>query len=85
MDRSLSYAELSLTTQIGYPTSNPDTEDPASLERYYSINAPINSDDFFGNVLRSTIADKRREWVKVGRERGPEFDMVPSEVNAYYQ
>ncbi|GAA5880490.1 hypothetical protein JCM16303_005402 [Sporobolomyces ruberrimus] len=74
-----------ITHKIGYPTENPNIEDPASLERYYSINAPIKAGEFFGNVLRSRIAEKRRDWVKVGRERGSEFDMNPQEVNAYYQ
>ncbi|GAA5935913.1 CCR4-NOT core ubiquitin-protein ligase subunit MOT2 [Sporobolomyces koalae] len=74
-----------ISHKIGYPTENPNTEDAASLERYYSINGPIKSDEFLANVLRSRVAEERRAWVKIGRERGSEFDMVPSEVNAYYQ
>ncbi|GAA6014145.1 hypothetical protein JCM11491_004119 [Sporobolomyces phaffii] len=74
-----------ISHKIGYPTQNPDTEDAASVERYYSINLPIKRDTFLDNVLRSRIADQRRAWVKIGRERGAEFDMYPSEVNAYYQ
>ncbi|GAA6062373.1 hypothetical protein JCM10212_004219 [Sporobolomyces blumeae] len=73
-----------ITHKIGYPSANPNTDDPDSVQRYYSINEPIAADDFFGNIVRSQIADQRRAWVKVGRERGPEFDMYPSEVNAYY-
>ncbi|GAA5991957.1 hypothetical protein JCM11641_002023 [Rhodosporidiobolus odoratus] len=74
-----------IKVKIGYPTS-PNTTDPSSLERYYTPKLPINDHDFFGNVLRSRVAEERRKWVKVGRqvERG-EWDMVPSEVNAYYQ
>ncbi|GJN91329.1 hypothetical protein Rhopal_004350-T1 [Rhodotorula paludigena] len=70
--------------KIGYPTS-PNTTDPASLARYYAINLPVESDDYFGNVVRSRVADERRKWIKVGRpkDRG-EFDMIPSEVNAYF-
>ncbi|GAA5903499.1 CCR4-NOT core ubiquitin-protein ligase subunit MOT2 [Sporobolomyces salmoneus] len=73
-----------ISHKIGYPTENPDVEDAASVERYYSIKEPIQSDEFFDNVLRSRVADERRDWVKVGRERGAEFDMPPALVNAYY-
>ncbi|GAA5953284.1 hypothetical protein JCM3765_007462 [Sporobolomyces pararoseus] len=74
-----------ISHKIGYPTENPDTEDAASLERYYSINLPIKPDQFLNNVLNSRVADERRAWAKIGRDRGAEFDMYPSEVNAYYQ
>ncbi|GAA5842860.1 hypothetical protein JCM11251_005829 [Rhodosporidiobolus azoricus] len=74
-----------ITVKIGYPTS-PNTTDPASIERYYSLNLPIKADDYFGNILRSRVADEKRKWAKVGRERDAgEWEMVPSEVNAYYQ
>ncbi|GAA5902051.1 hypothetical protein JCM6882_000177 [Rhodosporidiobolus microsporus] len=74
-----------IIVKIGYPTS-PNTTDPTSIERYYSLNLPIKSDDYFGNTLRSRVADEKRKWAKVGRERDPgEWEMVPSEVNAYYQ
>ncbi|GAA5872434.1 hypothetical protein JCM8547_000924 [Rhodosporidiobolus lusitaniae] len=74
-----------IKVKIGYPTS-PNTEDPVSLERYYSLNLPVLASDYFGNVLRSRVADERRKWVKVGRQVDPgEWEMVPSEVNAYFQ
>ncbi|BGP32986.1 hypothetical protein JCM10296v2_004774 [Rhodotorula toruloides] len=70
--------------KIGYPRS-PDTEDPLSLARYYGPNMPISSSDFFGNVLRSYVADEQRKWVKVGRAKNrEEWEMVPAEVNAYF-
>lgn len=72
-------------TQIGYPTS-PNTTDPSALERYYAPNLPVDAGDFFGNALRSVVADERRKWVSVGRpkDRGA-WEMVPSEVNAYFR
>lgn len=70
--------------QIGYPTT-PDTMDPLSLERYYSLNEKVEGDDFFGNVVRSNIAQEKRKWIRVGKQldKGV-WDMIPSEVNAYY-
>lgn len=73
-----------ITHKIGYPTV-PNTEDPLSLQRYYSLNLPVSQDDYFGNVLRSRLADQRRMWVQVGRQMDKGmWDMIPSEVNAYY-
>ncbi|KAK4051442.1 hypothetical protein OIV83_002926 [Microbotryomycetes sp. JL201] len=73
-----------ITHKIGYPTV-PDTEDPASLERWYSLNMPIKVDDYLGNVLRSRIADQKRNWAQVGRPQDKgRWEMIPSEVNAYY-
>ena len=73
-----------ITHKIGYPTV-PNTEDPASLLRYYSLNLPIDQTDFFGNVLRSRLADAKRSWIQVGRKRDKGmWEMIPSEVNAYY-
>lgn len=77
-------APLTPSAQIGYPTT-PDTMDPASLERYYSLNLPISSNDYFGNVLRSHVAEEKRKWVRVGKQMDKGmWDMIPSEVNAYY-
>ncbi|KAI5481088.1 endothelin-converting enzyme, metalloendopeptidase [Pseudohyphozyma bogoriensis] len=74
-----------ITYKIGYPT-NPNTEDPVALGRYYSLNLPISGTDYFGNVLRSRLADQRRTWVRVGgkQDKGI-WEMIPSEVNAYYE
>ncbi|ORY60370.1 hypothetical protein BCR35DRAFT_355234 [Leucosporidium creatinivorum] len=73
-----------ITHKIGYPTV-PNTEDPLSLQRYYALNLPVSQDDYFGNVLRSRLADQRRMWVQVGRQMDKGmWDMIPSEVNAYY-
>ncbi|KAL8292016.1 hypothetical protein RQP46_001482 [Phenoliferia psychrophenolica] len=75
---------VAISHKIGYPAS-PNTEDASAIERYYSLNLPINKEDFFGNVLRSRVAGQRRMWVKIGRQVDPgEWDMIPSEVNAYY-
>lgn len=71
--------------KIGFPTS-PNTTDPIALERYYLLQAPFNATDHFGNVLRAERADLIRTYQKVGRAPNhAEFDMIPSEVNAYYQ
>ena len=73
-----------LSAQIGYPTS-PNVTDPEDLERYYSMQEPFDLNDFFGNVLRARVANVRRLWNKIGAERDAgEWDMIPSEVNAYY-
>ncbi|KAK4700963.1 hypothetical protein P7C70_g5275, partial [Phenoliferia sp. Uapishka_3] len=86
-DKTRDYADekaAAIEHKIGYPES-PNTEDGAALERYYSINLPITKSDYFGNVLRSRVAGMRRMWVKIGHEVDPgEWDMIPSEVNAYY-
>lgn len=73
-----------ITHKIGYPTV-PDTMDPAALERWYSLNMPVEPDDYFGNTLRSRIADQKRSWARIGREQDKGmWEMIPSEVNAYY-
>ncbi|KAM0749064.1 zincin [Meredithblackwellia eburnea MCA 4105] len=73
-----------ITHKIGYPES-PNTMDPAALQRYFAISEPFNKTDYFGNVLRSRVASERRKWVKIGHpvDEG-QWDMIPSEVNAYY-
>lgn len=59
--------------------------DPLSLERYYSLNERVEGDDFFGNVVRSNIAQEKRKWIRVGKQLDKGiWDMIPSEVNAYY-
>ncbi|GAA5916762.1 hypothetical protein JCM8208_001681 [Rhodotorula glutinis] len=74
-----------IRVKVGYPTS-PNTTDPASLERYYAPNMPVTKGDYFGNSLRAIVADERRKWVDVSRPKDHgTWDMVPSEVNAYFQ
>jgi len=73
-----------ITHKIGYPTS-PNTTDPNSLLNYYAPNEPFDPKDHFGNVLRSNLAAQRRLWNKVDKQRDPgEWEMIASEVNAYY-
>jgi endothelin-converting enzyme len=73
-----------IVRKIGYPTT-PNVSDAEALARYYSINAPFDQHDYFGNILRSREADVERMWSQVGKERDPgAWEMVPSEVNAYY-
>ncbi|TIB77202.1 hypothetical protein E3Q23_01425 [Wallemia mellicola] len=70
--------------KIGYPTSHPNTLDPEDLANYYSINN-ILEDDWFGNTLRSQEAEAVRMFNKAGKKAEGEWDMIPTEVNAYYQ
>lgn len=70
--------------KIGYPLS-PDTTKAEAIRAYYQLNQPVRAEDFFGNVVRSTIADEKRKWAKIGRVKNrDEWEMVPQEVNAYY-
>ena len=46
---------------------------------------PFSRDDHFGNAVRANIAGVRRMFNKVGKLRDSgEWEMIPSEVNAYY-
>jgi len=69
--------------KIGYPTA-PNTTSPESLAAWYR-SLEIKEDDFFGNALRSTLAEVYRDWQTLGkvRDRGT-WIMVPHEVNAYF-
>ncbi|KAK4057153.1 hypothetical protein OIO90_001648 [Microbotryomycetes sp. JL221] len=85
-EKTRKYAEVkasAITHKIGYPTV-PDTMDPSSLERWYSLNLPIDVNDYLGNVLRSRVAEQKRSWSQIGRMRDERWEMIPSEVNAYY-
>jgi endothelin-converting enzyme len=53
--------------KVGYPLL-PNTTDPESLARWYS-RVDIEKDDFFGNILRSTLMDELRTWSTLGRQR----------------
>ncbi|SFS15686.1 endothelin-converting enzyme Metallo peptidase. MEROPS family M13 [Granulicella pectinivorans] len=60
--------------KIGYPDTWRD---------YSSLT--IQPGDFFGNTLRSTIFESRRNWAKIGKpvDRN-EWGMTPPTVNAYF-
>ena len=71
-----------LKYKIGYP-SYPNTTDAEAMERYYAISP--TTDSYFGNVVTSRVADGKRLWSQVNQERNPAtWEMIPSEVNAYY-
>jgi putative endopeptidase len=63
-----------LVNKIGYP------------ERWRDYGAVlIRSDDYFGNVLRATAFEGRRQLAKIGKPLDrSEWGMTPSTVNAYY-
>lgn len=69
--------------KVGYPLW-PNTTDPGSLSAWYG-RLEIKDDDFFGNVLRSTVLEETRTWMGLGRRRSREsWEMYPQTVNAYY-
>jgi endothelin-converting enzyme len=53
--------------KVGYPLT-PNTTDSESLARWYA-RVDIKADDFFGNVLQSTVNDQIRTWSGLGRRR----------------
>ena len=53
--------------KVGYPLT-PDTTDAESLARWYA-RLEIGNDDFFGNIVRSTIIEEGRAWASLGRQR----------------
>lgn len=73
-----------ITIKIGGSTV-PNIWDATSIQRWYAVNLPITKGDYFGNVARARLADQRRTWVTVGgkQDKG-RWEMIPSEVNAYY-
>ncbi len=73
----------SIIPKVGYPLT-PNTTDPNSLANWYA-RLEIKGDDYFGNVLRSTLFDEYRVWQTLGRRRDREtWEMYPQTVNAYY-
>lgn len=85
MDAAANKARVLHTNKkIGYPTSNPNTLSAEDLADYYSEN-DVRENDWFGNTLRSKMANVKRIFNKVGKKSEGEWDMIPSEVNAYYQ
>jgi putative endopeptidase len=63
-----------LANKIGYPDK---WRDYSAFE--------VKGDDFFGNVIRGTVFESRRQIAKIGKplDRG-EWQMTPETVNAYY-
>ena len=69
--------------KVGYPLT-PDTLDAHSLAAWYA-RLEIKADDFFGNVLRSTLFETYRVWQTLGKRRDRQtWAMNPQVVNAYY-
>ncbi|WVN86683.1 uncharacterized protein L203_101855 [Cryptococcus depauperatus CBS 7841] len=69
--------------KVGYPLA-PNTTNPVSLEKWYA-RLEIKNHDFFGNVLRSTLLEESRVWLRLGRQRSRDsWEMYPQTVNAYY-
>ncbi|GFZ45763.1 hypothetical protein JCM24511_03493 [Saitozyma sp. JCM 24511] len=69
--------------KVGYPLT-PDTTNPGALQFWYRM-LEIKGDDFFGNVLRSTLVEEARTWQTLGRKRDRQtWEMYPQTVNAYY-
>ncbi|KAG8772677.1 hypothetical protein FRC12_002944 [Ceratobasidium sp. 428] len=69
--------------KVGYPTS-PNTTSDASIAIYYGA-LKISPDEFFENMLSARAVDNFREWLTLGKRRDfGKWEMIPSEVNAYF-
>jgi endothelin-converting enzyme len=69
--------------KVGYPTS-PNTTSDASIARYYDT-LKITNNEFFENMLSARATANFREWLKLGKRRDlGTWEMIPSEVNAYF-
>ncbi|WVQ69874.1 uncharacterized protein L199_008096 [Kwoniella botswanensis] len=69
--------------KVGYPLY-PNTTNPESLQSWYG-RLDIIENDFFGNVLGSTLLEESRTWLGLGRKRNRDsWEMYPQTVNAYY-
>ncbi|WWC60905.1 uncharacterized protein I303_103481 [Kwoniella dejecticola CBS 10117] len=69
--------------KVGYPLY-PNTTNPESLAAWYG-RLNIKENDFFGNVLGSTLLEESRTWLGLGRRRNRDsWEMYPQTVNAYY-
>ncbi|CAO1625974.1 unnamed protein product [Parajaminaea phylloscopi] len=72
-----------IRVKVGWPDS-PNTTDASAIARYYDA-YHVEKGDHFGNQLRSTVVSVRRSLAQAGRKLDPlRWDMVPDEVNAYY-
>ncbi|PWN35343.1 zincin [Meira miltonrushii] len=69
--------------KVGWPLS-PNTTDGTAIEKYYA-DLKVDKEDYYGNVARKMQRDAKRQWASIERQLDPEsWDMIPSEVNAYY-
>lgn len=70
--------------KIGWATS-PNVTDPIALKAHYAAVRPEKG-RFFETVLASRTMDERRKWFSLSKKRDPgTWEMIPTEVNAYYQ
>ena len=74
----------SIRVKVGYATS-PNVTSPLALRSYYFASRPRKG-KFFESVVATRIMDTRRKWSLIGtsRDRGM-WEMIPTEVDAYYQ
>ncbi|KDN51555.1 hypothetical protein RSAG8_00100, partial [Rhizoctonia solani AG-8 WAC10335] len=87
MDKKSSKAAYEKATairiKVGYPTS-PNTTSDASIASYYGA-LKISNDEFFENMLSARAVENFRAWLQLGKRRDlGTWEMIPSEVNAYF-
>ncbi|CUA72481.1 hypothetical protein RSOLAG22IIIB_01151 [Rhizoctonia solani] len=87
MDKESSKAAYEKATairiKVGYPTS-PNTTSDASIASYYGA-LKISNDEFFENMLSARAVENFRAWLQLGKRRDlGTWEMIPSEVNAYF-
>ncbi|KAH7340514.1 hypothetical protein B0J17DRAFT_651639 [Rhizoctonia solani] len=87
MDKKSSKAAYEKATairiKVGYPTS-PNTTSDASIASYYAA-LKISNDEFFENMLSARAVENFRAWLQLGKRRDlGTWEMIPSEVNAYF-
>ncbi|KAG8715265.1 hypothetical protein FRC11_004997 [Ceratobasidium sp. 423] len=87
MDKKSSKAAYEKATairiKVGYPTS-PNTTSDASIASYYGA-VKISNDEFFENMLSARAVENFRAWLRLGKRRDlGTWEMIPSEVNAYF-
>jgi len=69
--------------KIGYATS-PNVTSPVDLKNYYAMSRPIHK-KFFESIVNVRSVDERKKWFQIGKQRDAGmWEMIPSEVNAYY-